>query len=207
MGPQRGVKVGMNGQTSSSKSVFTVGHSTRSADELLSLLREHDVACLVDVRRFPSSRRHPHFAGKALAGSLRAVGIEYVHEPDLGGYRKGRPDSPHTAWRVAGFRAYADHMDSDDFRAALSRLIDRAAASRTAIMCAEATPWRCHRQLIADALTVRGHEVLHILGPGRTEAHALDPAARLLPDGRLIYPAQPDEQIRLFDPSDPNSRD
>ncbi|NIR45321.1 MAG: DUF488 domain-containing protein [Gemmatimonadetes bacterium] len=192
---------------SSANPVFTIGHSTRSTDELIALLNEHGVARLLDVRRFPGSRRHPHFSREALAASLGAVGIEYAHEPGLGGRRKGRSDSPHTAWRVAGFRAYADHMESDEFRAAFSRLVDRAEAKRTAIMCAEATPWRCHRQLIADALTARGHEVLHILGPGRTQPHALNPAARLLPDGRLLYPADGDEQMKLFDPDEPSPTD
>lgn len=167
--------------------IYTIGHSTRSREELLELLREHHIARLVDVRRFPGSRRHPHFARQALSASLPAAGIEYAHEPGLGGYRKPRLDSPNTAWRAAGFRAYADHMDSDEFREVLGRLIDHAEEKATAIMCAEAVPWRCHRQLISDALVARGHEVVHILGPDKTDAHELNPNARLLADDRLEY--------------------
>ena len=145
------------------------------------MLAEHQVELLVDVRRFPGSRRHPHFSREALAGSLAAARIDYVHEPDLGGRREPRPDSPNTAWRVAAFRGYADYMDTPQFAAALDRLLRRTAESRTAMLCAEAVPWRCHRRLIADAATVRGVEVLHVLGPGRAERHQLDTKARLVP--------------------------
>lgn len=176
-------------------SVYTIGHSTRSLGELIGLLRQHETERLIDVRRFPKSRRHPHFAGAALAESLPAAGIEYLHEPDMGGYRKPQADSPNTAWRVKGFRAYADHMGSAAFREALDRLVAYAQDGRTAIMCAEAVPWRCHRQLISDALVARGHEVFHILGPERTDRHELNPDARVLEDGRLIYP---EEQIGLL---------
>ena len=178
-------------------------------EDFLALLREHAIACLVDVRRFPGSRRHPHFAGEALSAALGAAGIEYAHEPDLGGYRKSTgADSPNTAWRNASFRAYADYLDTDQFRSALQRLIGRAGAGAgagagattgaTAIMCAEAVPWRCHRQLISDALVARGLEVLHILKPGKSLAHELNAAARLLGDGRLEYPEAPPEQMGLF---------
>ncbi len=175
--------------------MYTIGHSTRSLVELLDLLQEHEVEWLVDVRRFPASRRHPHFAGEALAESLPAAGIEYVHEPEMGGYRKPKPDSPNTAWRVKGFQAYADHMQSPEFQEALERLTARARESTTAIMCAEAVPWRCHRQLISDALVARGHEVVHILAPAKVDRHELNPDARSLEDGRLIYP---EEQIDLM---------
>jgi len=130
--------------------LFTIGHSTRAIGELLALLAEHGIETLIDVRRFPGSRRHPQFSREALAASLAAAGIEYVHEPDLGGRRQPRPDSPNTAWRVAAFRGYADYMDSEPFAAALARLLRSAARSRTVILCAEAVPWRCHRRLIAD---------------------------------------------------------
>ena len=162
--------------------LFTAGHSTRPVEELIALLAEHGVRLLVDVRRFPGSRRHPQFSRDALAGSLAAAGIDYLHEPDLGGRREPRPDSPNTAWRVAAFRGYADYMDSPSFAAALDRLLGGAAESRTAILCAEAVPWRCHRRLISDAATVRGVEVLHILGPGRVERHELDAKARVVPE-------------------------
>jgi uncharacterized protein (DUF488 family) len=179
--------------------VFTLGHSTRPLEELLRMLAEQDIAVLVDVRRYPGSRRHPQFSREALAPALAAVGIEYVHEPDLGGRRVARPGSPHTAWRVEAFRGYADHMESPEFGAALARLSERAGRAPTAILCAEAVPWRCHRRLIADALVVRGVEVLHLLAPGRpAEAHALDPNARILPGGRLLYAGAAGDQASLF---------
>lgn len=179
--------------------VFTIGHSTRSIEELLALLAEHGIRVLVDVRRYPASRRHPQFSRDALAASLAAAGIEYVHEPDLGGRRAARPDSPHTAWRVEAFRGYADHMETPAFNAALEQLIRRAAGTPTAILCAEAVPWRCHRRLISDALIARGVEVLHILSPGRAEPHELDANARLLPGGRLLYAGAAGEQRSLFE--------
>ena len=182
--------------------IYTVGHSTRPAGELLDLLAAHGVARLVDVRRFPGSRRHPQFARDALAAALAGRGIEYVHEPDLGGRRAPRPDSVNTAWRVEAFRGYADHMASPEFARALERLIawseDANPGKRTAILCAEAVPWRCHRRLIADALTARGVEVRHILGPGEAEVHTLSPDAQVLTDGRLVYPGAGGEQGRLF---------
>jgi uncharacterized protein (DUF488 family) len=171
--------------------VYTIGHSTRSWPEFLRLLRAHDLRRLVDVRRYPASRRYPHFAGPALALALRAEDIDYRHEPDLGGRRTGRPDSPHTAWRNASFRAYADHMDTPAFEVALGRLVALARATPTAILCAEAVPWRCHRQLIADALVVRSVAVRHIVGPGPAEPHVLHPAASVLPGPRLLYAGGP----------------
>jgi len=185
--------------------IYTLGHSTRGIDEFLALLHEHGIVCLVDVRRFPTSKRYPHFAKQALHASLRAAGMEYTHEPDMGGYRKPRPDSPNTAWRVAGFRGYADHMDTPEFQAALQRVIERARRAPTAIMCAEATYRRCHRQLISDALVARGFEVIHILGPGRTQPHALNPAARVLDDLRLTYPEPPSDQISLLSGGEPSA--
>jgi uncharacterized protein (DUF488 family) len=179
--------------------IFTAGHSTRSLDELLELLGGQGVEALVDVRRYPGSRRHPHFSRDALAAGLAASGIEYVHEPDLGGRRAVRPDSPHTAWRVEAFRGYADHMETPEFQAALERLIRRGAERPTVILCAEAVPWRCHRRLISDALVARGVEVRHILAPGRAEPHELDPNARVLPGGRLLYAGPAGDQRGLFD--------
>ncbi len=177
--------------------LYTIGHSTRSAAEFLALLLEHGIGLLTDVRRFPASRRHPQFSRQALEESLREHGIDYLHEPDLGGRRAPRPDSPNTAWRVAAFRGYADHMESAEFQAALGRLIANGTRRPTVILCAEALPWRCHRRLIADALVARGLPVLDVLAPGKVEAHVLNPEARLLPDGRLVYPAGGAEQGRL----------
>lgn len=179
--------------------VFTLGHSTRPISEFLDLLREHGVRVLVDVRRFPGSRRHPQYSRDSLPASLQEAGIEYMHEPDLGGRRAPRPGSPHTAWRVEAFRGYADHMESPEFGAALGRLMDRASRETVAILCAEAVPWRCHRRLISDALVARGVEVRHILGPGRAGPHEIDPNARVLPGGRLLYAGPEGDQPSLFD--------
>lgn len=168
--------------------IWTVGHSTRRFPEFVELLRAHGIEHLVDVRRYPGSRRHPQFSKESLAAGLRAAGIGYVHEPDLGGRRPTSADSPNTAWRNASFRGYADHMSSDAFAAALGRILDLAADRRVALMCAEAVPWRCHRNLIADALVARGVRVLHILSAGRADVHALHPAA--VTDGEHVtYPA------------------
>lgn len=187
--------------------IYTAGHSTRSADELIELLREHDVERLVDVRRFPGSRRHPHFNGATMEKWLVAAGIDYAHEVDLGGRRKGVErvegvegvaGSPNTAWRVAGFRAYADYMDTPGFRAALDRLVAGASTATTAIMCAEVVPWRCHRRLISDVLVARGIDVVHILGPDESQPHELHPDAKVLEDGRLLYPKPPPDQMRFL---------
>jgi uncharacterized protein (DUF488 family) len=164
--------------------IWTIGHSTRALDELIGLLRENDIQRLADVRRYPGSNRYPHFSRQSLAQSLASAGVEYVHIPELGGRRQAEADSPNTAWRNAQFRGYADHMATPEFRAALASLI--ADPRRTAIMCAEAVPWKCHRNLISDDLARRGHEVIHILGPGSTQPHALNPKARV-EDDRLVY--------------------
>jgi uncharacterized protein (DUF488 family) len=171
--------------------IHTIGHSTRELATFLALLRAHGVGRLVDVRRYPASRRQPHFARDALAAALQADGVDYRHEPDLGGRRTGRRDSPHTAWRSAGFRAYADHMDTAAFAAALARLVVLGADAPTTILCAEAVPWRCHRQLIADALTARAVEVRHIVDTAPAERHALHPSAQVQDDGRLLYAGPP----------------
>ncbi len=167
---------------------YTIGHSTRALAELIDLLRGHGVERLVDVRRVPGSRRNPQYGREALADALPEAGIAYVHEPALGGRRPARPDSPNTHWRDAGFRGYADYMAGPEFAAALRGLQAGAAEGVTAVMCAEAMPWRCHRQLLADALVVAGHEVAHILGPGPARPHVLNPAARVR-DGTITYPA------------------
>ena len=169
--------------------IYTIGHSTRPWAEFLGLLTAHGVAHVVDVRRFPASRRHPQFAREALAGALAVAGIGYEQAPDLGGRRSARPDSVNTAWRSASFRGYADHMETPEFRAALARLLEVGATRRTAVLCAEAVPWRCHRQLIADALVAAGESVAHILSESRLESHRLSPHARVLGEGRVRYPA------------------
>jgi uncharacterized protein (DUF488 family) len=173
--------------------VYTVGHSTRSLDELCALLAGAGVSALVDVRLAPGSRRNPHLAGRALAASLPARRIEYEHEPRLGGFRRPRADTPNTGWTHAAFRGYADHMAGDDFRAGLERLQQIARASATCVMCAEAQWWRCHRRLIADALVVRGWRVLHLgLGGAPTE-HTLTSFAVVGDDLRITYPPSQQE--------------
>ncbi|WP_438006634.1 DUF488 domain-containing protein [Sorangium sp. So ce321] len=169
--------------------VFTVGHGTRSLEELVELLGEGPADTLVDVRRFPGSSRSPHLARPALAEALPPLGVTYVFRGDtLGGRRTGRDDSPHVAWENPSFRAYADHMETDAFQRALSEVEAEARAGRRlALMCAETLWWRCHRRLIADALVARGLAVVHLLGPGARAPHALNPAARPDGAGHLIY--------------------
>ncbi len=182
--------------------VYTIGHSTREFAEFLRLLEAHGIRGVVDIRRYPASRRHPQYARAALERALADAGIAYVHEADLGGRRTPRADSPNTGWRSASFRGYADYMDSDAFQAALARLVEIARRSRTTVMCAEAVPWRCHRQLIADALVAHGHEVRHILSLDRADAHRISPFARVVPEGRVRYPAAP-AQIDLTETDGP----
>ena len=169
--------------------VYTIGHSTRTIEEFTDLLREYGVQVLCDVRRYPGSRRLPQFGKQQLATSLAGAGIEYLHVETLGGRRQPRPDSPNTGWRNPQFRGYADHMDTPEFRAALSSVIDLTRARSVAIMCAEALPWRCHRQLIADALVARGVDVRHIVQSGSLLDHQLRPNAMVADDGHVVYPA------------------
>ena len=167
--------------------VFTIGHSTRSLDEFLALLRENGIELLADIRRYPGSRRYPHFSSESLARAF-----PYVHMPELGGRRKPSPDSPNRGWRNDQFRAYADHMATPEFKAAVDSLIARP--ERTVVMCAEAVPWRCHRNLLSDELVRRGIRVVHILGPGKTQPHDMNPMAVVRGD-HLEYP---DEQQSLI---------
>jgi uncharacterized protein (DUF488 family) len=170
------------------KAIYTVGHSTRSSEELLALLREVAVERLADVRAFPSSRRHPQFNRDALAGWLGEAGIEYRHMPGLGGRRSPVPGSPNGGWREVAFQGYADHMRSAEFDDALAALEAAAREAPTAIMCAEAVWWRCHRRLIADALVARGWRVEHLgIGEGRA-VHELTEFAVVGPEGGLTYP-------------------
>ncbi|MEX2226128.1 MAG: DUF488 domain-containing protein [Dehalococcoidia bacterium] len=168
--------------------LWTVGHSTRTFDEFVSMLTAWRIETLVDVRTVPRSRRHPHFNSDALAAALPERSIAYVHLPELGGFRKPRADSANMAWQNESFRGYADYMLTADFAAALERLIALAGASRAAIMCAEAVPWRCHRSLIADALTARGHSVDHIMSASNADTHRMTRFARI-EHGRVTYPA------------------
>lgn len=170
------------------KTIYTVGHSTRSSEELLALLREPGIERLADVRAFPSSRRHPQFKREAMADWLGSAGIEYRHMPGLGGRRSPIPGSLNAGWRDAAFQGYADHMRSAEFQDALAALEAAARESTTSIMCAEAVWWRCHRRLIADALVARGWRVEHLgIGDGRA-VHELTEFAVVGPDGALTYP-------------------
>lgn len=164
--------------------VHTVGHSTLALAAFAALLEEHAIELLVDVRRWPASRRFPHFAREPLAASLRERGVEYLWRSDLGGFRKPGPDSRNIGWRVGAFRAYADFMLTEEFENIIANLEATAAERRLALMCAEAVPWRCHRQLLADAFLARGWKVRHIVASG-CEAHRLPPFARV--EGKRIF--------------------
>ena len=166
--------------------IYTVGHSTLALDAFEALLDRHGIAGIVDVRRYPRSRRHPQFDTDALARALRDTGRAYDWLSALGGRRAPRPDSPHIGWQVEGFRGYADHMESPEFARGLADLLEIAAKHPTAVMCAEAVPWRCHRRLLADALLVRGIDVRHVVGPRNAEAHTLTPFARV-EGARIVY--------------------
>jgi len=175
--------------------IGTIGHSTWGIDEFISLLKENQIKLLVDVRAWPGSKRYPQFNKDALAESLNAHGIRYEHFPELGGKRKSKPDSRNTAWRNASFRGYADYMETEQFQKGIERLLDVAAeAGPTAIMCAEAVWWRCHRSLIADYLKTRGTEVMHILGANKVEPHPYTSAAHIV-DGTLSYTSEGDRLI------------
>jgi uncharacterized protein (DUF488 family) len=166
--------------------VWTIGHSTRPLDEFLELLAESRVEAIADVRRFPGSRRHPEYGSAALEPSLQQRALAYRWLPSLGGRRRPRPDSTNVAWRNVSFRGYADYMETGEFAAGLADLLALARTQRTAVMCAEAVWWRCHRSLIADALRAGGVAVVHILGPGKTAPHPLTSPARIV-QGRLTY--------------------
>ena len=166
--------------------VFTIGHSNQPLEPFLDALTAHAIELIADVRRYPGSRRHPHFAQASLAAALEAHGIAYLHLPELGGRRAARKDSINTAWRNESFRGYADYMETPDFAAGIARLLDAAATRRVAIMCAEVLWWRCHRALIADYLKAKGHEVIHIVSTQDGEPHPYTSAAGIV-DGQLSY--------------------
>ena len=167
--------------------VFTIGHSTHTWKDFLELLRAHRVKRVIDVRSIPRSRRNPQFNRETLATKLRAARIGYVHLRKLGGLRHARRDSPNMGWRNASFRGFADYMQTSEFDAGLQRLIKLARQKRSALMCAEAVPWRCHRSLIADALIVRGVRVEHIMSEKRSRAHSLTSFGRVR-HNRVTYP-------------------
>lgn len=170
--------------------IWTVGHSSRTLEQFLALLQGHGIELLADIRTAPGSRYNPQFNAETLEESLVQAGIGYVHLKGLGGLRHARPDSVNLAWRNASFRGYADYMQTEAFDHALAELMEMARGRRTAIMCAEAVPWRCHRSLVADALTAHGVVVEHIMSPETANRHKLTPFARV--EGTAVsYPATP----------------
>jgi len=175
--------------------IFTIGHSTRPIVEFIELLRLNAIAQLIDIRTIPKSRHNPQFNSEELAASLRAAHIRYVHMKELGGLRHARKDSINLGWRNASFRGYADYMQTEEFEAALNRAIELATARPTALMCAEAVPWRCHRSLVADALLVHGIRALEIISAAKPKEHALTSFARVA-GTRITYPA---DQASLLD--------
>ncbi|HEV2387009.1 MAG TPA: DUF488 domain-containing protein [Candidatus Acidoferrales bacterium] len=169
--------------------LLTIGHSNRALEAFIDLLRAHRVERVIDVRTIPRSRHNPQFNRETLPPMLRRARIGYRHLKALGGLRHARADSANTGWRNASFRGFADYMQTPEFAAALDRLIELAAEKRSAILCAEAVPWRCHRSLVADALVVRGIPVEHILSGKRAAPHSLTPFAKLK-GSRITYPAE-----------------
>jgi uncharacterized protein (DUF488 family) len=178
--------------------IWTVGHSNHPIESFLGILRAHGIERLIDVRRFPVSRKWPHFDAERLAESLPAAGIDYAGIPELGGRRKPRVDSPHVAWRTDAFRGYADFMDTEEFARSLEKAIELARERRSALMCAEALPWRCHRSILADAFLARGWEVFEILSEKEARPRKLPDFARLEGE-RILYDraGQPDLLLPL----------
>jgi uncharacterized protein (DUF488 family) len=167
--------------------IYTIGHSTRPIDEFMTMLRSFDIRKLIDVRTIPRSKHNPQFGQESLSASLKQRRVVYRHMPGLGGLRRPSKDSVNTGWRNASFRGYADYMQTPEFDRHLKELIDEAQGTRLAIMCAEAVPWRCHRSLIADALTARGFTVRHIMKSDGDSLHKINPMARI-EKSRLYYP-------------------
>ncbi len=168
--------------------IWTIGHSTRPLEEFLGLLAASGIEAIADVRSFPASRKFPQYGKEALAAALTRHAIGYHWLPALGGRRRTSPDSPNTAWRNPSFRGYADYMASSEFAQGLSQLIETGRQARTAVMCAEAVWWRCHRSMIADALCVLGIEVVHILDAKQRVVHPMTSPARIV-RGELSYAA------------------
>ncbi len=183
-------------QRDMSVSLWTLGHSTRPIEEFIGLLRAHQISLLVDVRTVPRSRYNPQFNTDALAQSLPEAGLRYCHLPELGGLRKSKKNSVNDGWHNASFRGYADYMQTDEFLKSLEALMADSRLQPTAIMCAEAVPWRCHRSLIADALVTRGWDVRHIMSPEKATPHVLTSFAHF-EKGALTYP-KPTDPTLLF---------
>ncbi len=181
-------KLCMKGSSPIPAVIYTVGHSTRSLDQFVELLRSYGIQALVDIRTIPRSRHNPQFNRETLAKFLRSRRINYRHMKVLGGLRHARPDSPNVGWRNASFRGFADYMQTPAFAEALQQLMDLSTKKPTVIMCAEAVPWRCHRSLIGDALTIREVLVKDIYSPTNVKVHTLSPMAKVRGTA-IIYPA------------------
>ncbi len=175
--------------------MLTIGHSNRSIEDFVAMLRAHEVDLLIDVRTVPRSRYNPQFNVENLPRSLQEAGIAHLHMPELGGLRHARPDSINTGWRNASFRGYADYMQTPEFEAGIAKLLEVSEGRRAAVMCAEAVPWRCHRSMIADALTARGELVEHIMSETKRSPHAMTKFARV--EGTCV--TYPSESLGLFD--------
>ncbi len=173
--------------TQQSLTIWTIGHGTRNGEEFVQMLQEAGIQCLVDVRSYPGSRRNPQFSREPLAALLANRGIQYQWEGEgLGGFRKPKADSKNIALRSNGFRGYADYMESEEFKKAIELLIEQAQETKIAYMCAERLPWQCHRSLISDYLVMQGVTVIHLVAPGKTQEHKLNPVAKLS-NGELVY--------------------
>lgn len=181
--------------------LWTIGHSTHPIEEFVAMLLGHNIEVLADVRRFPASRKFPHFNADTMTEVLQANGIEYMPFLELGGRRKARPDTHNTAWRSEAFRGYADYMETPEFAACAARLMETARERRTAIMCSEAVWWRCHRGLVSDYAKARGWQVLHIMTPTKADPHPFTSAASIV-DGKLSYEAT-GEQLTLTESHEP----
>lgn len=177
--------------------IYTIGHGNRPLEELIGLLQAFHIGCLIDVRAFPGSRRHPHFGRGELERSLPQSGVEYVWEgARLGGRRRPRPDSPHVALRNASFRAYADHMEGEEFREGVGRVLALAQGGDVALMCAERLPWQCHRYMISDYLAAQGVEVRHVIDAKTPKAHTLRAEARVAGEN-LVYDGNPQPELKI----------
>jgi uncharacterized protein (DUF488 family) len=175
-------------QKNAPPSIFTIGHSTRTQEDFIALLKSHGIKRVIDIRTIPRSRRHPHFSREALAKALRSAGISYIHLKKLGGLKRAKANSKNLGWRNANFRGFADYMQTADFKAGIERSAKLAKTKPTALMCAEAVPWRCHRSLVADALLVRNLNVEHIISGSRRQIHKLTRFAKVTGE-QITYPA------------------
>ena len=171
------------------KTVWTIGHSTRTLEELVQMLNSFKIELVADIRSYPGSRRYPQFNKELLAISLPENNLQYIHLKELGGRRKVNPDSKNTAWRHPAFRGYADYMETDEFKKGIEELEALALKQRTAYMCSEAVWWRCHRSMVSDYLKVNGWTVMHIMGVGKADEHPYTAPAEVV-DGELTYPAE-----------------